>query len=116
MVKAKTTEPLSISSGLKYALRDIGESSQKSEGMIRKLVLGLGLLMDLVGVFMLWYIAPRIIHDDSGIYAPGISYTYFVVALTVVIMALVFLVAGITFPSVSKTGLEAESTGKKEQV
>ncbi|MGA3191012.1 MAG: hypothetical protein ABSD73_00685 [Candidatus Bathyarchaeia archaeon] len=84
--------------------------------MIRKLVLGLGLLMDLVGVFMLWYIAPRIIHDDSGIYAPDISYTYFVVALTVVIMALVLLVAGITYPDVSKTGPEAESTGKKEQV
>lgn len=70
--------------------------------MIRKLVLGLGLLMDLVGVFMLWYIAPRIIHDDSGIYAPDISYTYFVVALTVVIMALVLLVAGITFQMSAK--------------
>jgi hypothetical protein len=84
--------------------------------MIRKLVLGLGLLMDLVGVFMLWYVAPRIIHDDSGIYAPDISYTYFLVAVTVLVIAFILLIVGITYPDFSKTGPREESTGKKDQV
>jgi Kef-type K+ transport system membrane component KefB len=84
--------------------------------MIRKLVLGFGLLMDLVGVFMLWYIAPRIIHDDSGIYAPDISYMYFLVAVTVLVIALVLLAVGITYPDFSRTGQEEELTGKKDQI
>lgn len=84
--------------------------------MIRKLVLALGLLMDLVGVFMLWYVAPRIVHDDSGIYAPDISYTYFLVAVTVLVIAFILLILGIVYPDFSKTGPEEESTGKKESL
>jgi Kef-type K+ transport system membrane component KefB len=84
--------------------------------MIRKLVLALGLLMDLVGVFMLWYVAPRIVHDDSGIYAPDISYTYFLVAVTVLVIAFILLILGIAYPDFSKTGPGEETTGEKDHV
>jgi len=44
------------------------------KGYVQEACLGVWALMDLVGVFLLCYVAPRIVHDDSGIYTPDISY------------------------------------------